>query len=212
MNRTKISNINITDLEESMKSKEELHFLWFLEELLQKNFIKSYSYEPTPIIINKPCYYKTLNNKNKVVTRKLIPEKTYTYDFLIIWSNLANGVFFFDIAAEEVLIHKYLIPAQLSKENELYNFMSRIEVKGEYDMNNMTRLARSNIAYVWDKYKLYIHIVKPYDIFKNLFYPKRFAVTDNNMTRERVRKGLLIKDLMTFDDYIKMINTNEIKQ
>lgn len=193
-----MTNLNI-------KSKEELYFLWYLEELKENNFIFNYKYEPKPFVLNEELtstvveesIVKRGSDKGKVKrsskNKVLIPSRTYTCDYLINWNISAKDIFFFDITKPALKDNKNIFGAQW--DNTLKLYFSYIEIKPSFDKFNMERLVKNNIAFVWQKEKIYVNIIKPYSLFSNSFYPKRFEYTDKNDTVKRKYKGKYVQDL-----------------
>lgn len=169
-------------------SKEEQYFQWWLEELKTQKFIEKYEYESKGFELNKGVNvkYETGVRVIKEKQKTIIPVKIYTPDFFVIWTDKAKDIFMFDI--NEKLNYnpnlRKLIPACV---NDYNKYISYIEVKPNFDMQNMTRLVKTNIAVVWDKYNVYIHIVKPVKLFFNTFVPKRYYYTDNGFEDKKLR-------------------------
>ena len=76
--------------------------------------------------------------------------------------------------------------------NEVY-----IEVKGNYDNNNMTRLFSLNQKWVYQKYGIYYNLVKVPKIFEKTFTPEAYLKTSTGKDRKINYKVKLI------DEYLK---------
>ena len=66
---------------EKFDSKEEIYFLWYLEELKQNGFVESYHYHPKSFDLTKGFYYSAVvkgKKKEKTVIHTLAQPKTYT--------------------------------------------------------------------------------------------------------------------------------------
>jgi hypothetical protein len=203
-----------------VKSNEEKHFIWFLEDLQKYGYIKSFEYEPEALSINDGLYFKTFTKAFKVRQQILIPEKVYTYDFKVVWDKSAYGIFFYDFEnchPLALVANKHLFPAQMTflcttdtcetpcDNFECNEYVSHIEVKGNFDVHNMIRLAKSNVAFIWERHKIYIHILEPYITFERFFFPSRFVYTDNNPTRLRVRKGIKVLSSTNITKYVTLM-------
>lgn len=156
----------------NLDSSTELHFQYYLDELKNLGFIKEYFIEPETLLLNNKvilAYNKIieLKTKSKVVEVEtlLIPEHYYTYDFKIIWDS-------------KILTHKlqqyFYIDSSLT---------SRIEIKPDVDFSNMTRIFISRTQpIVFDKYNIYVQLIKVPSIFKLTFTPDRYLLTDIRKT------------------------------
>ena len=70
------------------RSKEELYFSWWLDELQSAGFIKSWSYELETFTLAKAKSYtwlKHLKTKTNTVAGELLKAHRYTPDFRIEW-------------------------------------------------------------------------------------------------------------------------------
>lgn len=161
----------------NLDSSTELHFQYYLDELKSLGFIKEYFIEPETLLLNNEvilAYNKIieLKTKTKVVEAEtlLIPEHSYKYDFKIIWD-------------DKILTHK------LQRYFFIDSFLtSRIEVKPDIDFNNMTRLfSLRTQPMIFDKYQLYIQLIKVPTIFKLTFTPDRYLLTDVKKTLRSIR-------------------------
>lgn len=169
-NSRKYSNpaLEFSDLD----STTELHFQYYLDELKTLGFIEEYINEPESLLINNKvilAYDKIieLKTKTKVVNVEtlLIPEHKYTYDFKIKWN-------------PKVLTHKLQKYFFINSALESY-----IEVKGDMDYSNMTRLFLDRTQpIIFEKYHKYIQLVKVPTIFKLTFTPDRYLLTDIRKT------------------------------
>ena len=59
---------------------------------------------------------------------------------------------------------------------------SYIEVKPDFDFNNMTRYARIKMNWLFQQTGVFTNLVKVPSVFKNTFTPDRYILTDNNKT------------------------------
>lgn len=156
----------------NLDSSQELHFQYYLEELKTLGFIEEYFNEPESLLINNKvilAYDKIIELKTKTkvlnVEHILIPEHKYTYDFKIQWN-------------PKVLRHKlsqyFYIDSTLC---------SHIEIKPDFDFENMTKIFLDRTQpIIFDKYRIYIQLIKIPTIFKLTFTPDRFLLTDVRKT------------------------------
>lgn len=82
---------------ETKENDDEMYFTWYLDELIQFGYLKSYDREPETLIV-LPAYEHTrekhyVNKKNEEDSFNLLQPITYTYDFRLIWHHSATYVF-----------------------------------------------------------------------------------------------------------------------
>lgn len=181
------------------ESQEELQFLYWAFELLDIGVISSIeraeSFSLSSNIINK--YSKITILKSKVKTEEksetILNKHIYTPEFKIIWNKNAN------IAYLNKLLH--LIPNTrkddkfIVKETE-DSYITYIEVKSNFDFQNMSRLFKINQKWVYDKYKEYINLVIPSELFKITFTPNEFLTTPTGKPKKIIGKLVLINDYL----------------
>ena len=147
-------------------SLEEVYFIWYLQELYDRQFISKVTYHNREFKLSDGLWVHTnefLKTKIKKRHRQILKPHKYSHDFNIHWEPKAYGLLtnLFDAA-----LHAPLIP--------FWNKISYIEVKADYDKNNMTRLFKVNQKWVWKKYQIFIQLVKLPSFFKNTFTPERY--------------------------------------
>ena len=168
----------------SFKSKEELHFYFWLLELQKLKYVKSIEYEPVTFkLTDRELSVQSLTKKDNKVKLKLIPIKHYTPDFKIVWDKKALGKFVQNYEDEDTIYNKSLIFVN----SEL---VSWIDTKGTSDIYNMERLAKSNIAFLYNTQNVYVEIVKPADLFMLTFVPL------NIYTAMKKKRGVLLTDYL----------------
>jgi len=147
-------------------SLEEVYFIWYLQELYDAHFINKVTYHNNSFKLSDGLWVHTsekLKTKIKERRMQILKPHEYSHDFNIHWNPNAFG-FLTNIFGSA--IHAPLIP--------FWNKISYIEVKADYDRNNMTRLFRINQKWVWEKYHRHIQLVKLPSLFKNTFTPERY--------------------------------------
>lgn len=156
------------------KSKEELYFSWWLDELKSKGYIKKYEYECESLELAPPLqnsYTEELKTKTKEKSETLIREHIYTPDFKIFWTEKAKGVFW-DSGRQNIWPFR-----QVGEDLTSY-----VEVKGGFDSGNMTRLFIVNQKWLYSKLGIFVNLVKITNkkggFFDKTFTPKRFMTTD----------------------------------
>lgn len=158
-----------------MKSKEEEHISWVLEEFKDKKIVRSFSYEPEPFLLSEKLTAEALVldrfDREKTKNKVLLQKHSYTCDFIIEWNPDYKGVVFSNLDRIE--------PAPFFISNYVKGkYLTYLEVKGEYDMENMTRLFKLNQKWVYEKFGIYVQLVKTYEFFRKYFIPKRYLLTD----------------------------------
>jgi len=172
----KSTNYNFT-------SNEEKLIFYYLEELKDDNFIKKIIYQPESFNLfngleKKQFIKKQLKTKIKKKYYKnnfLINKRIYTANFKVIWNDKKKDILKLiqDISNNEIDRN---IPFffQKIKTNNKIEYISFLEVKGNYDKNGDQRsfLSRTQ-PWIWEKYNIYIQMIKPIILFKNTFIPKK---------------------------------------
>lgn len=154
-------------------SMEELYFSWYLDELRFMNLIDGYDYEPEIIVLTNPV---------KIGKKTLLREFTYTYDFKIYWSK------------ENIEICKKCgLAIDISDYGKypsifiMSNFISKIEIKADFSANNMERLVKQVIKFVYYLHNDYINLIKMPTLFKDSFTPNRYLLTDKTTTKRKIK-------------------------
>lgn len=188
-----------------LDSKEEQYFSWWCEELEQAGYINSFSqcqtYQLGEKIINK--YQETLKTKTKEKEQTIMQGCAYTPDFEINW-NLDAVNKFFDLfpTLTNTKINNDLILAKIIEENNIKKFKSIIEIKGSYDFKQMNTLNAVNRKWLYQKYNIFVNLVKVPDIFKQTFTPKRYLLTDGGKQQRIINFSVI-----TLNEFI----SNQIK-
>lgn len=181
-------------------SNEEWYFSIYLDELKSKGIINNYLYESNTFTLSdaKKYYYtKRLVTKSKRIELHLLDHHSYTPDFLVEWSEEYDGVFYRCIDNDGYTTKPPFLSIRSRKNNKPYTFF---EVKGSFDMNNMTRLFKLNQKWLYDKYKLYVMLVSIPDLFKRTFVPERYLLTDSSRQKRKINFGIKL-----YDEYYKWL-------
>lgn len=186
--------------EEELDSSEELYLAWYLSELCDAGFVDNVIPQPKSFELQPGLchtYIKKLKTKEKVEEETIIKPSKYTCDFYVKWNYNALGRFITTLDSDDKIMkgqgHTLLIAHQ--DDNALYTY---IEVKPSFDQQNMTRLARTNIKWVWDKYKQYVNLIIPEKHFQKTFTPERFLLTTKSKTKRKLKYIPL-----TLEEYLK---------
>jgi len=166
-----------------------------MKELNYKGVIKGYIYEPERFCLsgsfstNKEVIVK---NKQKTVKRSLFMSHSYSCDFKVVWNPEFKDKIFSDV--NDIKLNTYFIAQQIEED-----WISYLEVKPEWDFNNMTRLFILNQKWVYEKYRIYIQLFKPLEFFKSFFIPERYKYTDVKLEDRKINFFHL-----TFDQWYEM--------
>ena len=173
-------------MKNNFDSKEELYFSWYLDELKRQRYINHWQRNETSYNLFGGLvhsYIKPMKRvEDKILTQTILQPSSYTPDFIIYWEPKAIGIF---VSKESKTVGKIITPF-LCTDDEL---ISIVETKGTFDMGNMTRLANNNIKFVYEKYQVYINMVKVPTIFKHTFTPERYLFTDKSMQPRKINYG-----------------------
>jgi hypothetical protein len=156
--------------------EEEFFWLW-LEELVTAEYVsdfKKYGKHEGLILSNE-----ILNPSNKV----LLSAHAYTPDFFINWTVKAEQIFFSNLYSLESSATKYLIKAQTVIEHEIGK-CSIVDTKGSFQKHGGLTEFKINQKWMFDKYKLFVNIVKVPDIFEHTFVPQIYLKTKTGKDRK----------------------------
>ena len=201
------------------ESKEELWVSYYLDELLKSGFITDWKYQPKTYILSAPLSYswiKKLPTKDKIQASNILQGHEYTPDFIIIWNENARCLFFNSTEDKINLKGAHFIAHS-------GNNLSIIDVKPQFDMQNMTRLFAINQKWMMDKYGLYVQKIIPTKevkhyhkignrgksvyshsswsgIFPKTFTPERYFFTDVSMKSRKINY-----EAIRLNEYLKSI-------
>ncbi len=163
-------------------SKEEEYFIWYLEELMEADYITKWSRAETITLSeNVPVWYVKPMKKgpDKPVSRILMQDAKYTPDFEVTWHPRACGIFY-----ERPGLHpttaKGLRPAPFTVLDD--KGKSLLEIKGGFIQHSQglqySILAKWTYA-VTGRYVQRVQVSsKSGSIFDKTFCPARFQLTD----------------------------------
>ena len=134
-------------MENKFDSDEELWLSWYLEEVQEAGYIKSYIHHPESYILSPPQKYSFLKSvilktKTKIVksTLSILREHKYSPDFRVEWEHKAKGVFF-DVFSSHTDLRRlpFIANADKHRYGHRPDFFSVIECKPAFSMYNMQR-------------------------------------------------------------------------
>lgn len=194
-------------------SSEEMYFYWWAYEMYKLGYIKQIDYQPKAYHLSDKVDYKTLKKlktKDKIIDTHLLHSHVYTPDFKIHWTLKGYNKVYCVLGREKANKDAYF-KANIDKDG---NIFSVIEVKGSFDMNNMTRLASINIKWVYQMYGEYVQVViptpsitkkgkvKPVNaLYYQTFVPLRFYYTDKKNDFRKIKFTT-----RKINEYLQLIN------
>lgn len=197
-------------MEDNIKldSDEEMYFLWWLEELKAKGYVKDYTMQPEAFKLfegiaytwYKPKPTKKEPNRTEFKENWLLEPAEYTTDARIVWEPKAQGIFY----NPRVPLHSkcnLLIANNEPKGNEdVWRQISFVEVKPSFDQNNMTRLFVTKQKWVYGLYSIYVNLITPVKLFEKTFTPTRYLFTNKSGA-----KRTLHHKVRTLEEYVEIM-------
>lgn len=160
-------------------SDEEVFFAAWLEELKLAGFVTSWKKQKLPIYLTKGLkipYTKRIELKTKTKFEEkekiLLKPSEYTMDFIIdfSWEGHKKFVSAIEISKNFKPNALFFTNRELNADEPVY-----VEVKPSFDQNNMERLFRNNQKFIWAKFKVFINLIEPLELFKKTFMPTAIA-------------------------------------
>ena len=182
-----------TEQEIEFDSDEEKYMYWWLKELQDLGYISKIVHQPKPFDLSEPIwvdYYQQMKTKGKYVPEEILKGHIYTPDYYIEWNshidkfNIVTTDMVSDLRKKKSASLQFIL-SQINEDTKHY--YSYIEVKPSYDMNNMTRLAKINQKWVWEKYGIFVNIVIPEKHFNKTFTPERFITTNKSGKLRKIK-------------------------
>lgn len=183
---------------ESKYSDEEIHFMWWMEELIKAGYIIEYKFEPCIVELSNKKEINILKRRKEKKSFLLHPH-IYTPDFGIKWNEKAINIFITDINSTDFNTNSPFY-AELDEFYKLYK--SFIEIKPIFDQNNMTRAFIINQKWIYEKYKKYINLIECSWLFAKTFTPKKYLFTDISGNPRKIKFKI-----RTLEEYINDIKT-----
>ena len=170
-------------------SNEEIYFTWYLEELQERGFIKSWKRaDPIPLFSTvKAWYLKVGPKKSNSYDRTLLKAAEYTPDFEITWTDKARGVLF-DVARSseaDATDQPRCFFQVAGRATMMYPYKSLVEVKGGFTESREIKWYSVLIKCVYHLHGLYVQKLevsnKKSSVFCKTFCPERFKLTDKTL-------------------------------
>ena len=202
-------------------SKEELYFLWYLQELHEAGYIEEvYWHEHTFVLLEAvKRYYEGKDLKRVEGTRRkvidlskgfqleqkektFLPAHGYTPEAIVVWSKVAEGMFFQDFDKQDAVLSSkipFIAQRRVLADLDIGPApISIFEVKPPFDKHNMTRLFKVNRQFLYAVTGWYINLVVMKDLLPNTFTPDRYLWTD-----KKTKKRTIHFKTTRLEDYVR---------
>lgn len=193
-------------------SDEEVYFLMWAFELKEAGYIKDIQRAPTFKLtdgwINE--YEEQLKTKVKIKQQTILQPSSYTPDILLTFEDFDERLNwqrpYYDkekytelfIGTNSSEMYR-AINGEYNQSKRSFSPQALIEVKPIFDQNNMTRLFHINQKQMWDKYRIFVNLVKIPKFFESTFTPKEYMKTATGKDRKIKFK------VKTIEEYLKEI-------
>lgn len=177
----------------AIDSEEEYAFLIWLEELIERGFVESVkradSISLSESVVVEYTEEKQMKTKIKLVdkSQKLLEKHIYTPEFEVFFSKLGLKRMIHDLRFDEGKVDKLFI-----SNGQVVIF----EIKPEWDQNNMERLFKINQKWIYDKCKIFVNLIKPFQLFEKTFTPKAWLTTPTG------KKRVIHWQVRSLDEYL----------
>lgn len=160
-------------------SKEEVFFLWFLQDMKKAGFIDNYKYQPVAIELTPKQTYKfkkVMKTKEKIVDKHLLHPYRYTADFEIHWNTSAKGLFYENINEVVEDSNVPFFANSLGKRS-----ISIVDTKASYNLKDSNRRFSSTQKVLFLLKNIYVQQIVPQKLFEKTFTPNRYLMTDKGV-------------------------------
>jgi len=201
------------ELEIKLDSDEEKYFMWFLEELKAEGYVQDFTMQPSafklseevPFLWDKPKPTKKEPDRTERNLSIMLEASEYTADAKIVWTDKAKNIFFTMNTPMKYNDHRFI--ARFFMEEAAW--VSYVEVKPKFDMQNMTRLFVTKQKWIYQLYKVYINLFIPDKGFPKLFTPAMCIATMIYVKTTKTKRGMkypgdskIIWKIKTLNEYV----------
>lgn len=189
-------------------SKEEVYFYWWLQELKNRGYVEDIFTHPIEnmfVLSDRIC--NNYRQKGKPKEQFIFHPKTYTPDFVVIWSSKGRNLFYNEWKAEK---KESLFSAHWEIVHFVYGYQSYHDVKPNYTVQDSQKAVFAlKQNWVHDKFGKIINktILFPNKknkkwtpkktVFTETFVPERFLWTDAGKKERKINYPH-----KTFEDFI----------
>lgn len=169
-------------MKQEIQSKEELYFEWFLQELQDNgyiiNFAKANTYQLLPLV--KISYEEILKTKTKIKEQTISREHNYTPDYEIHWNKKAENIFYqdFEFSYTGGVLQNKINTDLFLKVKSFSSNICLVEIKGGFSLHGQLRNNSIDRKLMLDNKQLFVNLVKIPDLFKLMFVPEKYLLTD----------------------------------
>lgn len=158
------------DIEHPFDSNEERWFYFWCAELVREGHIKKFIFQPKSFKLFDEVRFNVTKPmkrvEDKIESKILLEGKEYTPDFKIIWNENHNLVhtyieYILNGKPTREFISNKLISFIENQGFDMLEFVSYVEIKPDFDQNNMTREFKINQKWMYQKYGIYVNLVIP---------------------------------------------------
>lgn len=184
----------------------EMFFQWWLNEMVEAGYIKSYIREGETLIADNSISYGRIkrfkSKESKVELFNLFPEVKYTYDYRIIWDQSAEFLFYETVEeAHAFQFGKPVFVAHYATIEDEAEIISYVDVKPTNSVMRAGGKVSSSITFpfkqrlIWMNEKLYINKVVPIPmsgtgfssaLFIKTFVPARYLITNKSGAARKI--------------------------
>jgi len=164
------------------ESLTELYTLQWLFELKEKGYIEEIERAKSFLLTEGFYNYYTEPIKRGTSSRTkdqvVLRPSSYTPEFHVVWNKKADNLVW--IIGSNTKFDKTFI----GHKDENGRIFTLIECKSSFDFSNMTRLFINNQKFLFDKYKMYVNLIKPDKLFECTFCPAAYLKTATGKERK----------------------------
>lgn len=182
----------------------ELSCLYFAEELIKAGYVDRIERSKSYLLCDpvQHTYAEQLKKGSRQVTQTISQGVTYTPDFDIYFTPKAAGIFFWYFGSPKKW-DKELLVAQLehrfSGDTRPTFYKATIEVKPDFSRNSTTPKSVQSMKWLMQKHNIFVNLFRPNRIFKGLFTPSKYLLTERGTPR------LLKFKPLSLQEYLKKI-------
>jgi hypothetical protein len=186
-------------------SIDEVYFEWWLQELKDNGYVESYHRAKSLTISDNITSDYTVKNKTKsvIVTKNILQPIVYTPDYVIVWTDKANGIFFLDIYGSSILSKekdKPLLYHKIWAQKIDNKYVSIVDVKPSINQRFVKFTSSHTFvvkqALLYKTLCIFVDKIKVISLMKSTFTPDRYLRSDKNTTVRKIKFN--IKSLQTY--------------
>jgi hypothetical protein len=189
-------------------SKEEVYFSWWLDELKEAGYVKSYVRQSPTFELSETVQktvIKELKTKTKEVKQTLLQPCTYTPDFTIQFPSKVIGLCFSSSDKRMLYYNGTEYDEKLSIYDRLYTVY--VDIKPLFSIRDSDKAKFSVLQkWVYQKHSVYVNPVVYQKLFEKTFTPARYLLTDKGGQQRKI--NWQVRTLQEFINRTNDLNTN----